>query len=71
MPQSTKQSVWRVAWKLAFRQIQRSSIWMNILTIAIMVLTFLNLVLITGILTGLTEVFFNDNRSQYTVDILI
>lgn len=71
MPQSTKQSIWRVAWKLAFRQIQRSSIWMNILTVAIMVLTFLNLVLITGILTGLTEGIFNDNRSQYTGDVLI
>lgn len=36
-----------------------------------MVLTFLNLVLITGILTGLTEGIFKDNRSQYTGDVLI
>lgn len=69
--QSTKQSTWHVARKLAFRQIQRSSIWMNILTVAIMVLTFLNLVLITGILTGLTEGIFKDNRSQYTSDVFI
>lgn len=65
------ESVWVVARKLAFRQIQHSSIWMNILIIFIMLLTFLNLVVITGILTGLTEGLFTDYKEQYTRDVII
>ena len=66
-----KGSVWKVARKLAFRQVQHSSIWMNVLIISIMLLTFLNLVVITGILTGLTEGLFTDYEDQYTRDVLI
>lgn len=64
-------NVWRVAYKLAFRQVQHSSIWMNILIISIMLLTFLNLVVITGILAGLTEGLFHDYKEQYTRDVII
>jgi putative ABC transport system permease protein len=64
-------ALWKVAWKLAFRQVQRASMWMNGLIVLIMVLTFLNLVVITGILTGLMQGSFNDNRIQYTGDIFI
>jgi putative ABC transport system permease protein len=64
-------SVWKVARKLAFRQVQHSSIWMNVLIISIMLLTFLNLVVITGILTGLTEGLFTDYQEQYTRDVMI
>lgn len=70
-PQLKKGNVWVVARKLAFRQVQYSSIWMNVLIISIMVLTFLNLVVITGILTGLTEGLFTDFKEQYTRDVLI
>ena len=66
-----KGSVWKVARKLAFRQVQHSSVWMNVLIISIMLLTFLNLVVITGILTGLTEGLFTDYREQYTNDVMI
>lgn len=64
-------NVWQVAYKLAFRQVQYSSIWMNILIISIMLLTFLNLVVITGILAGLTEGLFHDYEEQYTRDVII
>ncbi len=64
-------NVWKVARKLAFRQVQHSSIWMNILIISIMLLTFLNLVVITGVLTGLTEGLFTDYQKQYTKDVII
>lgn len=71
-PSNLKQgNVWKVARKLAFRQVQHSSIWMNVLIISIMLLTFLNLVVITGILTGLTEGLFTDHEEQYTRDIMI
>ena len=71
-PSNLKQgNVWAVARKLAFRQVQHSSIWMNILIISIMLLTFLNLVVITGILTGLTEGLFSDYKEQYTRDVII
>lgn len=70
-PNRKKGNVWKVARKLAFRQVQHSSIWMNILIIAIMLLTFLNLVVITGILVGLTEGLFTDNEQQLTRDVII
>lgn len=71
-PSNLKQgNVWKVARKLAFRQVQHSSIWMNVLIISIMLLTFLNLVVITGILTGLTEGLFTDHKEQYTRDVMI
>ena len=44
---------------------------MNLLIIVIMTLTFLNLVVITGILTGLILGSFEDNRLQQSGDILI
>lgn len=44
----------RVGWFLALRQVKRSSIWTTLLIIFIMTLTFLNLVVVGGILVGLT-----------------
>ena len=61
----------RVAWLLAFRQVQRASIWLNLLVVVIMTLTFLNLVVITGILVGLIEGSFVTNREQYTGDVFV
>ena len=66
-----KKAIWSVARKLAFRQIQRASIWMNLLITAVMILTFLNLVVITGILIGLIEGSFTANKKEYTGNILI
>ena len=45
----------RVGFFLGARQIYRASIWTNLLIIAVMVLTFLNLVFVSGILLGLVE----------------
>jgi ABC-type lipoprotein release transport system permease subunit len=61
----------RVGLLLAFRQIQRASIWLNVLVVVIMTLTFLNLVVITGVLVGLIEGSLVANREQYTGDVFI
>ena len=63
--------IWKVAWKLARRQVQRSSIWMNLLTITIMTLTFLNMVVITGLLVGFIEGSFTANKAEYSGDVII
>jgi len=61
----------RVGWLLGLRQIQHSNIWVTILIIVIMVLTFLSNILISGILVGLIEGGNQANRSQYTGDVFI
>jgi len=74
MPEPTHgnwRATWHVAFLLARRQIQFSSIWLNLLIMAIMVLTFLNLVVITGILTGLIQGSLADNKSYYTGEVFI
>jgi ABC-type lipoprotein release transport system permease subunit len=43
----------RVGWFLGVRQLKRASLWSNILIITIMILTFLNLVVVSGLLVGL------------------
>ncbi|MDA8596857.1 FtsX-like permease family protein [Candidatus Pacebacteria bacterium] len=45
----------RIGLLLGLRQIQRASIWTNVLIIFVMMLTFLNLVAVSGILVGLIE----------------
>lgn len=45
----------RVGLLLGLRQIQRASIWTTILIIFVMMLTFLNLIAVSGILVGLIE----------------
>lgn len=64
-------AMWSVAWKLAFRQVQRASIWMNLLIILIMVLTFLNLVVVTGILIGLLQGSLDANKKLYTGNVIV
>ena len=56
---------------LAVRQILRASLWTNVLIIFVMTLTFLNLVVVSGILVGLIEGSSNAFREQYSGDILI
>jgi ABC-type lipoprotein release transport system permease subunit len=60
-----------VGYFLATRQIKRTSRWTTILIIFIMTLTFLNLVVVSGILIGLVEGSSRANRSQYSGDLLI
>lgn len=61
----------KVGFFLAVRQLRRSSPWTTILTISVMTFTFLNLVVITGILVGLIEGSSKTYRQQHSGDILI
>lgn len=60
-----------VAWFLAKRAIKRSNRWTTALIIFIMMLTFLNLVVVSGILIGLIEGGNIANREQYTGDLIV
>ncbi|MDA8611388.1 hypothetical protein N9L18_00800 [Candidatus Pacebacteria bacterium] len=61
----------KIGFFLALRQIKRSSLWSTILIILIMVLTFLNLVVVNGILVGLIEGAVAANKDRYTSDVLV
>lgn len=61
----------RVGSFLGIRQIRRGSLWINLLIISIMSLTFLSLVVIPGILIGLTEGSFEENRESFTGDLYL
>lgn len=61
----------RVGWYLAVRQIRRSSKWSNGLIIFVMLLTFLNLVVVTGFLVGIVDGISNLFRAQETGDVVI
>ena len=61
----------RVAWLLARRQIQKSNYGTTTLVIFIMTLTFLNLVVVSGILIGLIEGSVQANRDFVTGDLII
>src|SRR3989344_854955 len=60
-----------VGWFLAKRQIKGSNRSTTMLIIFIMTLTFLNLVVVSGILIGLIEGGNRANREQYTGDVII
>lgn len=61
----------RVGFLLGLRQIQRANIWTTTLIIFIMMLTFLNLVGVSGILVGLIEGSVKANREQYSGNVLL
>src|SRR3990167_10155235 len=61
----------RVGWYLAVRQLRRASLWTTGLIVSVMLLTFLNLVVVTGVLVGLVEGINESYRTQYIGDILI
>lgn len=63
--------IFRIGLFLAARQIRRSSWWTNVLIVSVMVLTFLNLVIISGILVGLIQGAVDAYRTQYTGDVII
>jgi putative ABC transport system permease protein len=60
-----------VGWFLAKRQIKGSNKATTFLIVFIMMLTFLNLVVVSGILIGLIEGGNKANREQYTGDVII
>lgn len=61
----------RIGFFLALRQIKRSSKWTTGLIIFVMVLTFLNLVVVSGILVGLIQGAVDAVHTHYTSDIII
>lgn len=61
----------RVGWFLAIRHIRRASKWTTGLIIFVMVLTFLNLVVVSGLLLGLISGSFIQFRDHYSGDVLI
>lgn len=61
----------KIAWFLATRQIMRSTLWTTLLIIGVMTLTFLNLVVVSGILVGLIEGSVQANKNYYTSDVIV
>jgi len=61
----------RVGFYLAVRQLRRASLWTTGLIVFVMLLTFLNLVVVTGILVGLIEGINESYRTQYTGDVIV
>lgn len=61
----------KVGFFLAIREIRRANIWTTILITFVMVLTFLNLIVVRGILVGLTEGSVQSFRERYTGDVFI
>lgn len=56
---------------LAVRDIKRTNPWTTLLIIFVMTLTFLNLIVVSGILVGLIEGSTIANRLRYSSDILV
>jgi len=61
----------RLGYFLAWRQVRRANKWTTGLIIFVMTLTFLNLVVVSGILVGLIEGAVAANKEFYTSDIII
>lgn len=61
----------KVGFFLALRQVRRSSWWTTVLIVFVMTLTFLNLVVVSGILVGLIEGAVGAVRTHYTGDLTV
>ncbi len=61
----------RVGTFLAWRDIKRANIWTTLLIIFVMTVTFLNLVVVSGILVGLIEGAVVAQKEHYTGDVII
>lgn len=61
----------KIGFFLAVRQVRHTSLWTTTLIIFVMVLTFLNLVVVSGILVGLIEGSIREWRTQYTSDVIV
>ena len=61
----------RVGFYLAIRQLRGASRWTTGLIVFVMLLTFLNLVVVTGILVGLIDGINSGYRNEYTGDVII
>ena len=61
----------RIGFFLAKRQIKRSNPWTTILIVFVMFFTFLNLVVVSGILVGLIQGAVDAVRTHYTSDVIV
>ena len=61
----------RIGFFLALRQVRRASLWTTTLIVFVMVLTFLNLVVVSGILVGLLQGAVDATREKYLSDVLV
>jgi ABC-type lipoprotein release transport system permease subunit len=61
----------RLGFYLAVRQLKRASRWTTGLIVFVMLLTFLNLVVVTGLLVGIVAGISNQYRVQETGDVMI
>ena len=61
----------RVALFLAIRELKRTSLWTTLLITFVMMLTFLNLIVVRGILVGLISGSISANREFYSGDVLV
>lgn len=61
----------RIGWYLARRQVRRASKWTTGLIVFVMLLTFLNLVVVTGLLVGIVDGISNLYRQQQTGDVIV
>lgn len=61
----------RIGFFLAKRQIRRSNLWTTVLIVFVMFFTFLNLVVVSGILVGLIQGAIDAVRTHYTSDVII
>lgn len=66
-----KSNIYRVGFFLAYRQIKRASLWTTMLIIAVMTLTFLNLVVVNGVLVGLIQSSIEAQKERGTGDIVV
>jgi putative ABC transport system permease protein len=62
---------WSIALYLAIRQLKHASLWTTSLIVTVMMLTFLNLVVVNGILVGLIESSIQASKDKYTGDVII
>jgi len=68
---SKKANNWSIAMYLAVRQLKHASIWTTSLIVAVMMLTFLNLVVVNGILVGLIQSSIEASQDRYSGDVII
>ena len=61
----------RIGFYLAIRSLRRASLWTTSLIIFVMILTFLNLVVVSGILVGLIQGAVDAARTEFTSDVII
>ena len=61
----------KIGFFLAFRQLKHASIWTTGLIVIVMMLTFLNLVVVNGILVGLIESSIKASEDRYSGKVII